>query len=203
MSQNGTDSTDHAVVKKHKKHRYGMKPPQQQSQQQQQKQPQQQRQQGQASSRTCPQVSVNNPCGNCGFTYHSYGKCPAQGRTCGKCQKPNHFSRMCRASGSSSRKVHSVDSQSQVYDQVPDMYIESITNQKSDRPDQVFVDLKVTPIGHQRPCTIPFKLDTGTQVSILTLKAYHLLGEPELERTEQQPEQHSVCSVTVEANLMS
>ena len=27
MSHNGTDSTVHAVVKKHKKHRYGMKPP--------------------------------------------------------------------------------------------------------------------------------------------------------------------------------
>ena len=182
MSQNGADSTVHAVAKNHKKHRYGMKPLQQQPQQ---KHPQQQRQQGQVNSGTRPQVGVNNSCGNCGFTYHSYGKCPAQGRTCHKCQQPNRFSRMCRANGSSRHKAYSVDSQSQVYDQEPYMYIESINNQKSDRPDQVFVDLEVTPTGHHRPYNISFKLDTGAQVSILTMKAYQLPGEPELEPTTQ------------------
>ena len=69
---------------------------------------------------------------------------------------------------------------------MPDIYIESITSQKSDTLDQVFVDLKVTSKGHHRPCIIPFKLDTGAQVSILTPKDYHLLGESELAPTTQR-----------------
>ena len=70
--------------------------------------------------------------------------------------------------------MHTVDQQEQASHQ-PEMFIDSVSG-TGNKSDQDFVDLKVIMIGRRPPYETSFKLDTGAQVNILTLKVYQQLG---------------------------
>ena len=98
-------------------------------------------------------------CNKCGGS-HAPRSCPAYGKTCNNCNKMNHYARCCMA-GDTKRKVHTVD----------------------EEPKELFVDVVQASSEKQEwilPVTvnetiIPFKLDTGAQVNLLSAADYSTL----------------------------
>jgi hypothetical protein len=56
------------------------------------------------SSRFVKRQGGARSCTGCGGTCVNLEACPAQGKTCGFCQKPNHFARACRAKTAAERR---------------------------------------------------------------------------------------------------
>ena len=110
------------------------------------------------SSKTCP---------NCGSNHEKTRVCPARGKKCNSCHKYNHFAKVCRST--KGKKVHTAaasDSEDSRCDPECKFFVETVGNNQSKAPDQVFTDVNV---GSQ---SVSFKLDTGAQVNVLPLTVF-------------------------------
>ncbi|XP_037872900.1 uncharacterized protein K02A2.6 [Bombyx mori] len=93
----------------------------------------------------------NNNCERCGGV-HSHRSCPAFGRRCAKCNRYGHYMQMCRTVGA----VYVSDDDSD-----DSLVVGSVTVGQVDTEDWI-VEAKV------RGQKMKFKVDTGSQVNILT-----------------------------------
>ena len=109
-----------------------------------------------------PEDSDHKPCGNCGRK-HRKGTCPAKGQQSHSCKKWNHFKTVCR-----SKNVNNVDISEDVPDD--DLFIDSVESRVKN--DQIFAEIEVGPSKER----LTFKVDTGSQVSILPYYAFQQLG---------------------------
>lgn len=97
---------------------------------------------------------------------HGYRECPAYGKTCHKCGRMNHFSSMCKVKLSDVKDI-TRNEKSKSEDE--DLYVSSIVKVgelsklgKSIWNETVEVNGK----------TVKFKIDTGSEVNIISLEAY-------------------------------
>ena len=109
-----------------------------------------------------PGDSDHKPCGN-GGRKHGKGTCPAKGQQCHSCKKWNHFKTVCR-----SKNVNNVDISEDVSDD--DLLIDSVESRIKN--DEIFARMEVGPSKER----LTFKVDTGSQVSILPYYAFQQLG---------------------------
>ena len=109
-----------------------------------------------------PGDSDHKPCGNCGRK-HGKGTCPAKGQQCHSCKKWNHFKIVCR-----SKNANNVDISEDVSDD--DLFIDGVESQIKN--DQIFAEMEVGPSKER----LTFKVETGSQVSILPYDAFQQLG---------------------------
>ena len=149
--------------------------------------------------------TVKKPCGQCGYDFHRYGKCPALNKTCSKCSKRNHFAKVCR-SKTLDKKV------SELHYYQPDLgathhnfmqtdarptlsYIQSSANQtlnpsyqseNRNGPPSHFLGSVEKPDNESEPPWkvyvminakyTQFKIDTGADVSVISKATYDKLG---------------------------
>ncbi|KAK0139298.1 hypothetical protein N1851_024069 [Merluccius polli] len=100
--------------------------------------------------------STEFKCGKCGGS-HKPKSCPAYGKTCHNCGKDNHFSKCCNA----------MSTKKKVYTEL-DFVVDSVETCSTDRTEWV-VPIEVN------ETIIPFKLDTGAQVNLLSMEDYKTL----------------------------
>ena len=157
----------------------------------------QQYQQNQSSSRECR---------NCGFGFHQDGReaCPARDKVCRKCTRVGHYARCCisstyqQGSGPSQRTSINQQQQRQTRNQGGRARLNVIADQEEDElevgdgDDELFgamtssngffpaVELRL--LGKQH-C---FLLDTGAASTIISLRLYRALGQPELKPTSKR-----------------
>ncbi|XP_071628027.1 uncharacterized protein [Temnothorax longispinosus] len=116
-------------------------------------------------------------CSKCGRT-HGYRECPAYGKTCHKCGRMNHFSSVCKAKVKNVKNILK-DKDSESEDET--LYVNSIVKvgevmkkAKSVWTETVEVNGKV----------VKFKIDTGSEVNIISLKEYKSITEgQQIQRT--------------------
>lgn len=101
-------------------------------------------------------------CGKCGYN-HPMFKCPAYGKRCIKCSRLNHFSSQCKNKNVSSLEVKSEDEPSG-----DELYLGCINEIGSN--NEWSVKLLTNDLIY-----IPYKLDSGAQVSVLTQDYLDLL----------------------------
>lgn len=126
------------------------------------------------SGRSQETYNPQENCGRCGRQRHKYGEvCPARDAMCNRCHRKGHFKLCCR-----SKTVKEVV----VYDQEEDsdeFFIGKVgvgAKDESDSVEKWTVKLKV----HSKD--IPFKIDTGADVSIISKEIYESLKPiPKLE----------------------
>ena len=105
----------------------------------------------------------HSQCGQCGGT-HAKGRCPARGQTCRSCKKKNHFAKVCRTV----REVREDTSDDDEF------CIDSVISDKS-KPWVVTLNICDT--------SIPFKIDTGADISIISSQTYRSLKKkPQLKK---------------------
>lgn len=97
-----------------------------------------------------------NKCGN----NHQPKSCPAYGKSCNNCGRANHFSKCCKATPNR-RKVHAVEEEGQEF------VVDSV--QTCEERAEWIVPIEVN------ETIIPFKLDTGAQVNLLSIQDYQTL----------------------------
>ena len=95
-----------------------------------------------------------------------HGKnCPAVGQTCKKCGKRDHFARMCFTS---KKKVHEInDFKDSSEDESDEFFVYTMEDPKADKADEWFTHLKTN------GTEIQYKLDTGSQVNIITEQLFN------------------------------
>ncbi|KAI2665926.1 hypothetical protein H4Q32_023044 [Labeo rohita] len=108
-------------------------------------------------------------CGKCGRR-HEFRMCPAFGKTCNKCGKRNHYAKCCKTK-STGTKVHTVEENTEA------IFMDAI-NVSSICKEEWIVPLTVS------GTIVPFKLDTGAQVNLISEKEYKTL--------RQKPKLHKV-----------
>lgn len=130
-----------------------------------------------AVQKNSDQENNKKPCNFCGYKHGKSGKCPAYGKTCAKCQGRNHFAAVCRKkevrpernNKTKEKKVHEVEACSC-----------KVNTEDDDTSDEYFVDgiqsigsVKANLCWKQEVCVnnqlVEFKLDTGAEVSVLSL----------------------------------
>ena len=108
-------------------------------------------------------------CTRCGNSSHALEKCPARSAVCHKCGKKGHYGKQCfskNTKGSSSTSELTMDS----------VFLGALsTTQKSAWSTEVEINKK----------KINFKLDTGAEVTAVSEKAYHTLGQPPLKKANR------------------
>ena len=111
---------------------------------------------------------TGDKCSRCGRERHSREKCPARDAQCHNCKRKGHYSALCR------QRVVS-------------------TIQEGDTPDSAFLDTvtgdtKNTWSAHVavNGKQLPFKLDTGAEVTAVSKEAWETLGKPALQTPRQQ-----------------
>ena len=108
-------------------------------------------------------------CSKCGYS-HKPASCPAYGKSCNTCGKNNQFSKCCRADKDKGKKikkkVYAVEEDS---DSDSTFVCDSVqTCEKADKAEWI-VPIEVN------KTVIPFKLDTGAQVNLLSMEDYKTL----------------------------
>lgn len=134
--------------------------------------------------------STSNACGYCGGKSHARSACPAREKTCNKCNKRGHYGAVCRSSrharalsAESSPGTDAVASPSSVSEESIDLvpiYVGAV----SAHPPSWQVQLTIN------GTTVPFKVDTGADVSVIFEEVYNSLStSPQL-----QPCRHVLVS---------
>lgn len=121
-------------------------------------------------------------CGNCNFMHEKY-QCPARHQVCYSCNRTGHFQRCCPG-----RKVYTVE-EDYMYEEEPheedyeafeeaenemeeeeeDMNIFAVDSDVKSKKNKWIVPIKLANV------IIPMKLDTGSDVNIITLKDYQAM----------------------------
>jgi len=118
------------------------------------------------------QSSFVEKCEYCGRS-HRKGKCPAFGQQCNKCSGWNHYASECKGGGFR-KKVYTaelVESEGATEDQT--FYIRSVESERAGK-GKFYANLKVS------GDSIEFKIDTGSDASILPKKVYTSMRKPPL-----------------------
>ena len=110
---------------------------------------------------------AGDKCGRCGRERHPREKCPAKDAQCHSCGRKCHYSAMCRNKTVSAMQED--DSDMTFLDTV-------FNNKKSVWISELIINSK----------EIPFKLDTGAEVTAISKETWKVLGEPSLQPTDKQ-----------------
>ena len=107
-----------------------------------------------------PGSGLTSQQGNCKFrgSSHSWGSCPAFGKTCGYCQRKDHFARVCRKKlqDLGGKTVHAMAEETDDSDTGADLLTFSVeSSSESPRQDDWHVMLKIA------GTIVNFKLDPG------------------------------------------
>lgn len=89
--------------------------------------------------------------------------CPAFGKTCNKCGKCNHYAKCCKTRNTGT-KVHTLEENTETF------FVDSV-KVCSNNKDEWIVPLTVS------GTIVPFKLDTGAQVNLISEKEYKTLRQ--------------------------
>ena len=111
--------------------------------------------------------AAGEKCGRCGRERHPREKCPAKDAQCHSCGRKGHYSAMCRQKAVSTVQEDDVDT----------AFLDTLS--ENNRPMWI-ADLIVN--GKK----IPFKLDTGAEVTAISKDTWKVLGEPSLQTTDKQ-----------------
>lgn len=103
-------------------------------------------------------------CARCGRDKHQQGeRCPAVGVECHKCKRKGHFQAQCFSK--------SVDTVSAVEEELQTSFLVTVSSEEG---SSWKVDIRIK----QR--SVPFKMDTGAEVTAINVQTYSLLGKPRL-----------------------
>ena len=111
-------------------------------------------------------------CSRCGRERHPREKCPASDAQCHNCNRRGHYSAQCRQ-----RTVSTV----QDGDTFDSAFLDTVSDSVSNEEKSVWTS-NLTINGKQ----IPFKLDTGVEVTAVSKETWQMLGKPAL----QTPDKH-------------
>ena len=109
----------------------------------------------------------------CGKVRHSKQNCPAEDSICYKCGKRGHFGTVCL-----SKTVAPVSKIPPEVDPIETSYLSAITDNNKPTKSwsvRVIVNGKV----------VPFVIDTGAEVSAISLEIYEVIGAPQLHRPKR------------------
>ena len=113
-------------------------------------------------SSTNPRVPTKSNCQRCGRGQHTREKCPAKEATCHTCQKKGHYSAQCFF-----KNVSELESGNDM----DAAYLDTVSNsQNAVWLTQVQVNQKTT----------SFKMDTGAEVTAISMDTYRHLKKPQL-----------------------
>ena len=125
-------------------------------------------------SATTPSKSTNK-CLNCGGKRHPLDHCPAKAATCFKCGRNGHYANLCLGGKKPSINTINETDDASTYLLSLDATCNSVTFPKP------VVNASVQPLTAPHSTNIPFKVDTGADVSILSKPDYiHTFQDPEL-----------------------
>ena len=125
-------------------------------------------------SATTPSKSTNK-CLNCGGKRHPLDHCPAKAATCFKCGRNGHYANLCLGGKKPSINTINETDDASTYLLLLDATCNSVTFPKP------VVNASVQPLTAPHSTNIPFKVDTGADVSILSKPDYiHTFQDPEL-----------------------
>eukprot|EP00117_Sycon_ciliatum_P001177 scpid20930/ scgid6949/ Transposon Ty3-G Gag-Pol polyprotein; Gag3-Pol3; Transposon Ty3-1 TYA-TYB polyprotein; Capsid protein; p24; Spacer peptide p3; Nucleocapsid protein p11; Ty3 protease; p16; Spacer peptide J; Reverse transcriptase/ribonuclease H; p55; Integrase p61; Integrase p58 len=118
--------------------------------------------------------STSSKCQNCGGARHEHrDQCPASGRTCAACEKRNHFTRVCRSKPATSSAAAATQqpnhggSHESHSDQSTSLFVGSTTGTSASAPWMANLSIGTS--------NVPFKLDTGGDVSTMAVECYNTL----------------------------
>jgi plasmid maintenance system killer protein len=119
-------------------------------------------------------------CSKCGKDHLPHQRCPAAGAQCHKCGKMNHFARVCRSQlpiPRGNKRVQVVEEES---DNEDDLKIYTVTSKHKSQKDW---NISVKVNGKNN---IKFKIDTGAQCNIMSLRTYNAISNQPLKRSRSK-----------------
>ena len=117
-----------------------------------------------------PSMHRGDKCGHCSREKPSRDKCPAREAQCHSCQCKGHYSAMCY------QRVISTVSEEPTEEPTDTAFLDTITD----------YDMKWwTSVLIVNEKQIPFKLDTGVEVTAISKKTWEELGEPALKLSDK------------------
>ena len=109
----------------------------------------------------------SKPCTRCGRGPHARDKCPAKDAVCHWCKRKGHFMSCCLTKSVSERSQES---------HLDTAFLDTLTDKSAiSWHEQIMLNGKL----------IPFKLDTGAEVTAITSDTYHSLQSVELNKPEK------------------
>ena len=131
-------------------------------------------QKGRRQQWTPPRHKAGTKCKYCDTT-HAPRACPAYGKACNKCGKVGHFSRVCKMKTKEGKVRYGSLNKSE--DKVEEMFVGMVDA-------DVETDLKWTQTLRVGNSTIAFKLDTGSDVNIISESQYkNIRPKPKLDQS--------------------
>ena len=116
-------------------------------------------------------------CGRCGLNHDHRARCPAKGKQCMKCRKFNHFSTVCRSARLNAID-HDLGQEEYVTEKVESFNLGSVVQAESEPPWKVKLQF------FELPHKAKFKIDTGADVSVISLQQFNLLSpKPRLKKS--------------------
>ena len=115
-------------------------------------------------------MRTRDKCGHCSKEKHPRDKCPAREVQCHNCQCKGHYSVMCY------QKAISTVSEEHTEEPTDTAFLDTITDY-----DMKWWTSVLTVNGKQ----IPFKLDTGAEVTAISKKTWEELGQPALKLSDK------------------
>lgn len=115
--------------------------------------------------------SSDNKCPNCGNDHGDEDRCPAKGYMCYKCKGMDHYKRCCKL-----KHVNQVSRKNDYYEEESDsneeFIVMSVEKQQGKQRKTWHEMIKVKGI------LLPMKLDTGSEVNLLSYKDYKAMKDP-------------------------
>ncbi|KAL5479382.1 hypothetical protein EMCRGX_G022901 [Ephydatia muelleri] len=108
----------------------------------------------------------------CGRDHHQNGRCPAKAAVCFKCQKKGHFARRCPSK--QVEQLHTSSAEREIED---GLFIEAIGDEDENTAWFASVQLNGK--------TVQFKLDTGSEVTVISCNTFKTLGCQELKTSSK------------------
>ena len=115
--------------------------------------------------------SESSKCSRCGRESHLRQSCPAKDAVCHKCQRKGHYSSQCF----SKTAVKEVTQTDAVYDT---SYLTAVTSNDSQTAWHITISVN--------GCQMPFKLDTGAEMTVVSEKAFASLATTELQSSTKR-----------------